>query len=136
MIVAVALFTSIKLFNQNPKIEIKIADTTLKVWVADTGEERAKGLSGKNSIKEDEGMLFIFDQTGEYGFWMKGMNFPIDIVWIDGERRIIGMEETILPESYPKVFSPKEPVLYVLEVRAGYILRHHLDIGGEMFLSP
>ncbi len=89
------------------------------IEIADTAEERAHGLSGRAVIPDDFGMLFIFDEAGYYGFWMKGMLAPIDIIWVNEDGTIAGVSESISPDSYPAEFQPPVPVRYVLEVRAG-----------------
>lgn len=86
--------------------------------IADTLIERTRGLSGRNFLEPDKGLLFIFSQPGAHGFWMKDMKFTIDIIWISGNK-IIGFEKNVAPDSYPKVFYPPAPVDRVLEFSAG-----------------
>lgn len=107
----------------------------MRVDVADTEKLRTLGLSGRNSLCPSCGMLFKFDRPSRYGFWMKDMKFPIDIVWINAEKRIIGVENSASPDSYPTVFYPTEPVLYVLELPAGVVVKRHIDIGQEVFFD-
>lgn len=115
--------------NENvPKI-IKIGEITLNIGIANTNEEREQGLSEKSGLKEDEGMLFIFENEGYYGFWMKDMNFPIDIAWLDKDKKIIHIENNISPETYPKIFTPISPNLYVLETSANFFENHKIKIG-------
>ena len=80
--------------NQQKIIEIN--DKEIAVEVAATAETRSKGLSGRGSLEEGTGMLFIFDSPAQYGFWMKDMNFAIDIVWIDEKFHIVD-ENSLLP---------------------------------------
>lgn len=87
--------------------------------VVDTPETRAKGLSGRKSLAANEGMLFIFPDDGIYGFWMKDMLFPIDIVWISADKRVVHVDSDVSPITYPRVFEPPLPVRYVLELPAG-----------------
>ncbi|MBP6858226.1 MAG: DUF192 domain-containing protein [Candidatus Pacebacteria bacterium] len=87
--------------------------------VARTPSTRERGLSGTLSLDSDEGMLFIFPQPGVYAFWMKDMNFAIDIVWIDSDRRVIGVTRNVLPETYPETFGPTGKVQFVLEAPSG-----------------
>jgi len=100
-------------------IEIKAGERIVLVEVSDTEALRTRGLSGRTSLGEGRGMLFVFDKNERYGFWMKEMRFPIDIVWIDGLKQVIGVEGSVSPESYPKIYLPEAPVLYVLELPAG-----------------
>lgn len=89
------------------------------VDLAKTAEERQLGLSGRESLAQDRGMLFVFDKPGKWGFWMKDMAFPIDIIWLDKNFNPVEVVENLSPNSYPKTFYPKEPALYTLELPAG-----------------
>ena len=91
----------------------------IQVKVADTDKTRELGLSHTVSLGKKEGMLFIFPQVGMYSFWMKDMNFPIDIIWIDENLKIVDRLLSVSPSSYPKTFTPQSPVRYVLELPAG-----------------
>ena len=90
-----------------------------KVLLSETPELRTKGLSGRQSLGTDEVMLFMFEREGRNFFWMKDMLFPIDIVWVGADRRIIHIEKNVSPESFPKSFGPDENSKYVLEFKAG-----------------
>ncbi|NCT00071.1 DUF192 domain-containing protein [Candidatus Parcubacteria bacterium] len=87
----------------------------LSVKVADTPESRAHGLSGLDLLPAGEGLLFVFEAPESPGFWMKDMNFPIDILWFDSEKKLVDITEDFLPESFPETVYPIEPVMYVLE---------------------
>lgn len=108
---------------------------SLSVEVADTAAERGRGLSDTEALEERQGMLFVFEKPGVYEFWMKGMRFPIDILWLNGRGEIIGMETDIATSTYPKVFMPKEEILYALEVPAGFVREHKVS-GGEIVRVP
>lgn len=95
---------------------LKIEDREFDVSISDTDLKREKGLSLLSGLKINEGMLFIFQKIETPSFWMKEMLFPLHIIWIDENMKIIGVENNILPESYPKTFSPTVPIKYVLEV--------------------
>lgn len=96
--------------------QIQIGTTTIIAEIADTKEKRGLGLSGRPALPADGGMLFVFDQPGNYGFWMKDMNFPIDIVWLDANKKIIGTTKNLQPKSYPQIFYPPAPIKYALEI--------------------
>lgn len=113
---------------------LKIGEMTLNIEVADTDAKRTQGLSGKVGLGENEGMLFVFEKEGNYGFWMKDMNFPIDIAWLDKDKKIIYVEKNVSPETYPKVFyAIKDDVailsLFVLETSAGFLAKNNIKIG-------
>lgn len=114
------LLFSLVFSNRNEKVAIlKINNTQINIEVADNDLKREKGLSGRVEIAKDEGMLFVFEREDYYGFWMKDMNFPIDIAWLDKNKKIVHIENSVSPETYskkipPKVFKPNSPSLYVL----------------------
>lgn len=99
------------------------------VTVADTKDTLAKGLSGNKGLLPNEGMLFIFPKPEFSGFWMKDMLFPIDIIWFDENSKIVDVWENAMPESYPQIHTPRSPSQFVLEVTAGFFLKHNLKIG-------
>ncbi len=100
-------------------LPITTPTTNIYARIAYKAEDKIKGLGGLDSIKKDEGMLFVFDNPVQQGFWMKNMKFPIDIIWIDKNKKVIGINENMSPDSYPNLFLPVKPITYVLEVNAG-----------------
>src|SRR3989338_8221873 len=76
-------------------------------------------------------MLFIFDKPDNYGFWMKDMRFPIDIIWLDQNFKVVHVEKSVATSTYPKVFYPSGPATYVLEVNSGISDSINLQIGDE-----
>lgn len=113
---------------------IHLGDTTLNVSIANTEVLQDKGLSGRASLSKDTGMLFVFATTSKYGFWMKDMNFDLDIVWIDKDQKVIGIEKNASKNSYPKVFYPSSDIKFVLEVPSGYTSENNINIGD--YFSP
>ena len=114
---------------------LKIGQTVFEVELADDQTKRSLGLSGRKFLAEGDGLLFIFEKPDLYPFWMKEMNFPIDIIWIDEDKKIIDLTEDVRHDSYPQIFVSKNPALYVLEVNAGTIKKYEIKIGEEIFLS-
>jgi len=108
---------------------VVVGEKTYSVEVRDSNLERSKGLSGHKALLDNEGMLFIFEKPGSYGFWMKEMLFPIDIIWIDENFVINHIESAVSPETYPKVFYPTSEILYVLEVSSGQASSSKIKIG-------
>lgn len=111
---------------------IIIDGTATVVEVARTGEEQQKGLSGRPSLPEGKGMLFIFSHPDRYGFWMPDMHFAIDIIWIGPDWHIVDISPDVIPESYPNVFTPSIPARYVLEVPAGTASRYGWKTGDSV----
>lgn len=123
---------------------VKIAGIKLKVDLALTPEAQEQGLSGKSELKKDEGMLFVFDHIDQYPFWMKGMNFALDIIWIGEDLRVVYIKKNAQPESYlpagkagPETFFPNQNAKYVLEVLSQFSEKNNLKEGDKVkFLSP
>ncbi len=103
---------------------VKITEQEIPVLIADTEPERRQGLSGQPTLAPGSGMLFVFDEPGQYPFWMKDMNFPIDIVWIDEQGLITEITPNVSPNTYPTLFTPKDPILFVLELPAGTVNKY------------
>lgn len=108
---------------------LRMGKIRLNIEMADTDTKRRQGLSGREKLEENEGMLFVFEKEGNHGFWMKNMSFPIDIAWLDKDKKIIHIEKNIGPETYPKVFSSTAPGLYVLETNADFFESNKIKIG-------
>lgn len=100
---------------------LEIGGEQFTTYIADTSESRTRGLSDVVTLGENEAMLFVFDQPGIYKFWMKDMNFPIDMVWLDSEKRIVHIESNVSPESFPQSFGPSKESRYVIEFTAGTV---------------
>lgn len=116
------------------EVLVKVAGREIKAEIADTEEKRSRGLSGRKNLPEGAGMLFIFEIPAKYSFWMKDMRFPLDIIWIDENKKIIAISENISPNTYPTSFSPSDPVKYVLEVNAGWVGKNKIKTGD--FIEP
>lgn len=170
---AVAIFTLLALFaliqagtrgSTNSRTyetaEILVNGRAVSVLLADTGQKRIRGLSGRNVIGAD-GMLFIFPNADSHGIWMKEMMFPLDLFWLadaderglqsaqmvaDGrisvnQRRhqresavlvVVDMKENVAPETFPEVFYPKERAQYVLETNAGFARDTAVSVGDRI----
>ena len=114
---------------------VRIGGIGIRVDVADDNVERAQGLSGRLALAENEGMFFVFDTPGTYGFWMKEMLFAIDIVWINESKQIVGIEREVRPETFPTVFYPNEAVKYVLELPVGNSQKFGIDTDSQLYFD-
>ncbi|MFA5099833.1 MAG: DUF192 domain-containing protein [Candidatus Omnitrophota bacterium] len=105
--------------------------------IADTEAARMKGLMFRESLAETEGMLFVFPRAGRYGFWMMNMRIPLDIIWLDGTRRIVDIKTNANPctEDPCESILPRSDALYVLEVPAGFTLSHQAAIGDTISIT-
>jgi hypothetical protein len=108
---------------------VKIAGQEVKVELALTPEIRTAGLSGRDGLKENEGMLFVFSKPGKFSFWMKEMNFPIDIIWLGEDLKVVYIKKDARPESYPESYGLDVNAKYVLEVNADFSEKNNLQVG-------
>lgn len=113
-------------------LAVSVGALTFRVEVAQTDEERIRGLSERDFMVADRGMLFIFDQSDYHGIWMRGMRFPIDILWLDDNGVVVDLREKVLPETYPEVFRPRRPARYVLEINAGLSHSYGVNVGSSV----
>ncbi len=112
--------------------QVQINGTRINVEIAADRQEQKQGLSGKQELAWDSGMLFVYEEPQNPGFWMKDMNFPIDIIWIGPEKRVVDVTKNISPDTYPKTFHSSEPAQYVLEVNAGFAHQSGINIGDRV----
>ena len=114
---------------------IAINEQKIKLDIADTAEKKEIGLSNKENIPNDRGMLFTFDKPDYYSFWMKNMKFPIDIIFIrDGA--IVTIFENVNPpassEQNAPIYQPKSPADTVLEINAGLSSKYGFGEGDKV----
>ena len=106
----------------------------LRVYLAVTNDQQIKGLSVKDHLKENEGMLFVYEQPSRQGFWMKDMKFPIDIIWLDNNGTVVYIKNSLQPCIMTFAFlcptyTPDKDSLYVLETGSGFSKKHGIKIG-------
>ena len=119
---------------QAPSITYKsltLNKKTYKLEVVSTSAGLEKGLSGRTSLPTDQCMLFVFKAPAPYGFWMKDMHFPLDIIWLNVGKEVVYTKENLQPSTYPAIFKPTSPSLYTLECNAGFAAQNQL-LEGQM----
>ena len=136
-LIALVIILGLFLFFSNKKpadqIFLEINNIKIKVDIADELSEQTKGLAGKKRLTEDEGLLFVYPDYKTRSIWMKGMLFPIDIIWIlDGT--IVGIEKDISPHDQLKIYTSPELINYILEVNAGLSSRNNIKVGDKINL--
>ncbi len=131
IILLVTIFASYFVFQSPNSVRIRIAGVVLNVELATTPAQQAKGLSGRDSLPADHGMLFVFDTEDYWSFWMNGMRFPLDIIWFNSNKQAVFLEQDLQPcgaEACP-TFSPTVRAMYVLEVNGGFVAAHNVTPG-------
>ena len=119
---------------------IVVGTTEVKVDLAITPTEQTLGLGYRNGLEEGTGMLFVGDAPRTHTFWMKGMRFCLDIIWIE-DGTIVGAAENVCPDSEGtsdgdrETFSSGVPVTHVLEMPAGWLVANGYGPGTQVDLS-
>lgn len=108
---------------------VRVGDISLEVEVANNPEARTRGLSGRSEIGDAQGMLFVFPEPGYHGIWMPDMQFPIDVIWVDENFKVVDLTPNLSPSTYPKVFEPQKPVKYVIETDVLFIETFGVAVG-------
>ena len=116
---------------------VQIGAVKIPVELATTSASQQKGLSGRKSLDADKGMLFVFARPDRYRFWMPDMHFALDMIWIQ-DGKVADIDENVSNDfnpAAPKFYSPSSPVRYVLEVNAGFSLRHGIHVGDAVIFN-
>lgn len=142
LIIIAILFVVLKIIDVFywPKAEVKIGGITIRVLVADRPTRANKGWSGATDMGDYQGMLFKFSGRGQHVMVMREMNFPLDIIWLDGGS-IVDMAPRLPPEKgVPEAnltrYGARLPSTAVLELPAGFIASQGLKIGDKVEFLP
>lgn len=116
---------------------LRIGDRLLTVEVASTGAQSERGLGYRDALAPDAGMIFDLHQSRVAEFWMKGMRFPLDMVWVDETKRVAAVTSDVqpqpgAPDSELRRYTPPVAVRYVLELNAGAAARLGLSSGAQL----
>ncbi len=121
----------------NTQTYVMINNAKIKIEIADNSAKRAKGLGDRVSLASDSGMLFSFPQVGSYSFWMKGMKFPVDIIWINGVKIVDLIKGAAPPAPGTKdqeipIYLSNQPFDKTLEVNSGFVDSHQIKVGDQI----
>lgn len=137
-----SFFYASKISTLANRVEVKVNNQTIIADVAKTDEDRTRGLGGRTNLGVNEGILFLFPGSGSYGFWMKDMKIPIDIVWISGNT-VVGFEANVQPpenisveDSNLSLYFPPVSIDRVLELQAGRAATLKLRQGDTITVRP
>ncbi len=130
-----------RLPETRPRVEVTVGGVLVEATLARSSRERSLGLGYRDELEEGTGMLFVYEEPSTRSFWMKGMRFCLDIIWID-DGEVVGAAESVCPEpagtadsDLPSYVSP-EPVRYILEVPAGWMEEHGVESGSPVEFEP
>lgn len=123
----------------SPTNQIKIGEVLINVEIAETQSARTNGLSGREQLATFSGMLFVFDSSKKYQFWMKGMKFPIDMIFINDGKVVDFLTEVPVAKKdtsdadLPR-YQPTVPIDMLLETNAGFIQNNNILKGETIYL--
>lgn len=114
------------------RVKIKTLDVNAKV--AASIEDQKKGLGKRESMPLNEGLIFVFDNVGPYSFWMKDMQFAIDIIWLDEGKKVVDLVANAPAQPGKSdrdltLYKPRASAKYVLEVNAGLSSLNNIAVG-------
>ncbi len=121
--------------NKSPQVCFK--DSCFVVEIANSQQERARGLMYRESLDKNSGMLFIFSEEATNSFWMKNTLIPLDIIWINKDKEVVHIKKNALPCKEDDCLSirPNKEALYVLEVNSGVCERIGLEVGDKALFN-
>lgn len=99
---------------------------SIDIEIAETNEERTRGLMFRRSMGYDRGMLFLFEEADQSGFWMKNTPMPLDIIFVSPDLQVVSIAKRTTPFSEEQI-RPTAPKQFVVEVRAGFVDRFGID---------
>ncbi len=127
-VLAIILLSSCISHSAPRYAHLNIGNQMIKAEIADTDELRIKGLMGRK-ISQSEGMLFLFDRPGRYGFWMKGTVEPLDIIWIDAGGTVVHLVKKA------PVWSGNDGLSYYPDINASYVLEIKSGMADKLGIS-
>ncbi len=120
--------------------EIYFEDHMFSVEIADTSEERARGLMFREELGENQGMLFVYEEEADRSFWMKNTLIPLDIIFLNSDFEVINIEqanpEPNTSDENLASYRSERPAQYVLEINQNRSEEIGLKKGSEMSLRP
>ncbi|MCD6442168.1 DUF192 domain-containing protein, partial [bacterium] len=131
LILLLVLFFGI--FQKKKQGQVCFKDYCFEVDIAQSFAQRAKGLMFREKLEKNQGMLFIFKDEKKHNFWMKNVSFPLDIIWIDANKKVVFISPNNQPCDNTKCFAiqPKQKAKYVLEINGGMAKEIGIKIGNQ-----
>ncbi|MFH1866465.1 MAG: DUF192 domain-containing protein [Patescibacteria group bacterium] len=115
--------------------QLHVGEAVLNVEISDTQAKQTQGLSGRDYLDDNTGMLFVYTEPVKHNFWMKDVKFALDFIWIT-QGKVVQLDQNIPPPSSsaeePARVWPQQDVDMVLEVPAGWISRQNIQVGDKV----
>ena len=118
--------------QNNVLIDNGVKEININVEIVDTFDKRARGLMFRESLDENSGMLFIFDQEDYLSFWMKNTLIPLDIIWINSDNEVVYIEHNAQPcldsEENCEIYHSDKEAISILEINGGLAKELNISI--------
>ncbi|MFC1732706.1 DUF192 domain-containing protein [candidate division KSB1 bacterium] len=122
---------SVNTIFETPLQTISFGSAVIDIAIADSQRTRRQGLSHLPALPPEHGLFFVFIDSDTHGIWMKDMEFPIDIIWLDEHLRVVDIHQSVSPDTYPTSFHPQVPARFALEVEAGFSVKYDVKVGSK-----
>lgn len=120
VVIASAIFLIMS--SLQPSVKLYLGDGVFDAEIARTPTTREKGLSGVTNLDSNKALILAYPSDGEWQIWMKDMKAPIDIIWLDSDKKVVYIVKNASPDdSINTIFTPKSSARYVVEVVAGIV---------------
>jgi len=130
VLILVGLVVSFTITTFRPTTQVHLGSGVYSLWLADTNATRVQGLSDVDTLHMNGGLLIAFDSNNTHGIWMKDMNFSLDLIWLNSDKKVVYIVKNAPPENPARtVYTPKDPALYVLELPAGSVQKAGIKTG-------
>ena len=109
--------------------QISVGGVELSAIIADSFLKRMIGLMYRETLEEGKCMLFTFPSESMLGIWMKSMKFPIDVIWLDSDLKIVSIMESLPPcdKIFCKTYYPSSKSMYVIEFNSGFVKKNNIS---------
>lgn len=138
VVVVVAAAIAFMVTHFQPRSEVRVGSGIFNLQLATDEPARVQGLSGVDHLNPNGGLLMVFDTDSTWEIWMKDMKIPLDILWLNSDKKVIYVVKNASPQlSTNKVFKPTDKARYVIELNAGAIEQNNIKIGETaLFTAP
>jgi uncharacterized membrane protein (UPF0127 family) len=128
-IVGAIILIGLFVLSNSQKVTLKTSSKVYHLDLATSIQAQEKGLSGRPSMPNDAGMLFVFSTVSIKCIWMKDMHFSLDIIWLGSDKRVQHIESHVLPSTYPYTYCPEYSTKYVIELNADQVDQSKITSG-------
>lgn len=111
-----------------PTTVLHLGNGVFAARIAQTPASREKGLSGVEDLGAQQALILAFPSDGVWKIWMKDMKIPIDIVWLDKDKKVVFSEKNISADN-STIFAPDSPARYVVELPIGTVESQRIQTG-------